>query len=208
MFERVQAHLAEWVRGHRAEAELWCEGKSPWLRLGLLAYLLYAGIQHLLEPLFRSWFAGITLIFHEMGHILFAGLGHTMMLLGGSILQLAVPLAAASYLLMRQRDYFGLAVGGAWLSFATWEMATYIYDAAREELPLVGFGDDPQHDWGTLLTQWGILNSCDTIAAGVRLTATVIWAGSIVLGGWLCWRMWAHRPADPGSPPGGSGSAR
>lgn len=183
--------MIEALRDRKLDAELWCDEKSPWVRLGLLAYLAYAGARHLLEPLYQSWFAGITLGFHEAGHLVFAGFGNTMMLLGGSLLQVTVPLAAAAYLLLRQGDYFGFAVGGAWLSFALWEMAVYIFDAAREELPLVGFGDHPQHDWGTLLTQWGVLNSCDTIAALVRVLATACWAGSVALGGWLCWRMWS-----------------
>ncbi len=181
---------------YRLDAQDWCRDKSPWGRLPMLAYLLYAGIRHLLDPHYRSWFAGITLAFHEMGHILFSGLGNTMMLLGGSIMQVVVPLAAALYLLARQRDYFGLAVGASWFSYALWEMALYIWDAAREELPLVGFGDDPQHDWGTLLTQWGILNSCDTIAFLVRVIATVTWLAAIALGSWLCWRMWSRSRVD------------
>jgi hypothetical protein len=182
--------MLETLTGMKLEAELWCEGRSPWARLLLLGYLAYAGVRHLIDPMYRSWFAGITLAFHELGHILFSGLGNTMMLLGGSIMQVLVPAAAAIYLLLRQGDFFGFSVGASWFSFALWEMATYIRDAAREQLPLVGFGDHPQHDWGTLLTQWGILNSCDTIATGVRVIATATWGASMVLGAWLCWTIW------------------
>lgn len=184
--------MREALLARKRDAELWCEQKSPWARAVLLSYLVYAGIQHVADPMYRSWFAGITLAFHEMGHLLFAALGQTMMLLGGSIMQVGVPCAAAVYLLLRQGDFFGFSVGASWLAFAVWEMATYIWDAAREQLPLVGFGDHPQHDWGTLLTQWGILNACDTIATVCRVIATVTWLAAIALGGWLCWTMWLH----------------
>ena len=192
--------MMEALRDRQLDAELWCEEKSVWARAGLLLYLFYAGVNHLLEPLYRSWFAGITLAFHEMGHILFSGLGNTMMLLGGSIMQVVIPLTAAIYLLLRQGDYFGLAVGTSWLSFALWELAVYIYDAPREDLPLVGFGDHPQHDWGTLLTQWGVLNSSDTYASLVRVLATLVWVASMAFGTWLCWRIWtsARKPAALG----------
>ncbi len=183
----------DWLRDHQLEAELWSEEKSVPLRALLLFYLAYAGMQHLFDPMYRSWFAGITLAFHEMGHIVFAGLGNTMMLLGGSIFQVVIPASAALYLLFRQGDYFGFAVGTSWLSFALWELATYIWDANRDELPLVGFGDHPQHDWGTLLTQWGVLNHCATFASAVRVIATVTWAAAMVLGAWLCWRIWLSR---------------
>ncbi len=199
--------LGDTLALHRMEAEMWCAGKSPWARLVLLLYLAYAGVQHMLDPMYRSLFGGITLMFHEMGHLIFAGMGNTMMLLGGSIMQVLVPLFAAVYLLLRQGDYFGFAVGGSWLAFAEWELALYIWDAAREELPLVGFGDDVQHDWGTLLTQWGWLNQCDDIAWCVRALAVVTWASCVVLGAWLCFRMWSSAGTDDagggGPTPGG-----
>jgi hypothetical protein len=180
----------------KLDAELWCRGRSPWLRLALLGYLGYAGVRHLGSDEYRSWFSGITLAFHEMGHILCSPLGDTMHLLGGSLLQILVPLAAAAYLLVRQGDYFGFGVGGAWLSFSLWELAVYIADASREQLPLVGFSDNPLHDWSTLLTNWHLLNHDATIAAGVRVCATVSWLGSVALGGWLCWQMWSHRQRE------------
>jgi len=183
----------EVLEDYRLDAEMWCEGRSPWLRAMLAAYLGYAGVRHLTDPLYRSWFAGITLAFHELGHLVFAGLGNTMMLLGGSLLQLAVPLFVMLYLPLRQGDHFGGAVGASWLAFATWELATYVYDARREELPLVGFGDHPQHDWATLLTQWHLLNHSDTFAAVLRVGATCLWGASMVLAGGLCLCMWRTR---------------
>jgi hypothetical protein len=189
MLAAVQSIIEE----RKLDAELWCTGRSPWLRAPLLAYLAYAGVRHMLEPMYRSWFAGITLAFHELGHLVFAALGDTMHLLGGSLMQLLVPLAAGWYLLLRQGDYFGFAVGGAWLSFSLWELALYIWDAAREQLPLVGFSDDPEHDWGTLLTRWHLLNSCDAIAFGVRAFAFITWLSSIALGAWLLWVMFRTR---------------
>jgi hypothetical protein len=172
------------------EAQLWCDGKSPWPRLPLLAYLAYASARHLASDEYRSWFSGITLVFHEMGHLVFAGLGNTLMLLGGSFVQVLVPFAAAIYLWLRQGDYFGLAVGGSWLTFSLAELAIYVADAAREELALVGFGDDPQHDWATLLTRWHLLNHCDHFAGAIRVVAIVIGLASLALGAALCWQMW------------------
>ena len=178
------------------DAEHWCDGRSPWLRAALATYLAYAGVRHLLDPLYRSGFAGITLAFHEMGHLMFSGFGNTMMLLGGSLMQVTVPLLVMLYLLLRQGDHFGLSVGGSWLAFALWELAAYVYDAPREELPLVGFGDHPQHDWGTLLTQWHLLNHSDTLAAAIRVGATALWGASMVLAGWLCLTMWRARRSE------------
>jgi hypothetical protein len=171
------------------DAEKWCEGKRWLPRAFLWLYLVYAGVRHLFDPLYRSWFAGITLILHEMGHLVFMGFGHVMHILGGSLMQLFVPAAAGTYLILRQRDWFGLSVCGAWLGFSAWDLATYIDDANRDLLPLVGFGDNPKHDWGTLLAEWHLLNASQTIATVTRVLAFACWAPAVLLGAWLWVRM-------------------
>jgi len=175
----------------RDELASWAEGKSPWARAVLLGYLAWAGAHHLVDPLYSSWFGGITLIFHEMGHVVFSPFGRTLEILGGTILQLLVPIAAAAHLALWQRDWFGLSVGGSWLAFSEWNVATYMADALRDELPLVSLGDgEPAHDWGTLFTEWHVLNHADHFAFAVRALATLTWAVSIALGAWLCLVMW------------------
>lgn len=191
------ASVRELLGGAKIDAELWCEGRRAWPRALLLAYLGYAGLRHGIDDDYRSWFSGITLAFHEMGHLLFVAFGNTMHLLGGSLLQVAVPLAAALYLWLRQGDFFGLSVGTAWLSFSLWELAIYVADARRENLPLVGFSDDPQHDWATLLTRWHVLNYADHFAWLLRIVAALSWLAAMALGLWLCLRMWQARPSSP-----------
>jgi len=169
------------------ELDLWIESRESWIPRALLAlYLAYAGLRHMLNPLYGSWFSGITLAFHEMGHIVFIPLGRTMTIAGGSIMQLAIPLTAAIYLLKKQNDWFGFGVGLAWLSFAMFELATYIGDAARMELPLVGFGGGYHHDWATLLTQWRVIDYCDGIATGVRVLGGAVWLFAMIEMGYIC----------------------
>lgn len=183
----------EWLGALRDDAREWSEGRSPWPRAFLLAYLLYAGIQHLTSGVggaYRSWFAGITLAFHELGHVLFAPLGRTPMLLGGSVLQLLVPAAAGCYLLLRQHDWFGLSVCGVWLSTSLFELATYIDDANRGNLALVGLGDDVLHDWDVLLTQWHLLNRAQTLANATHLLGALTLVCSVGFAAWLLLEMW------------------
>lgn len=180
----------------REDAAEYCRGRSAWVRGAFTLYLVYAGIRHLADPMYRSWFGGITLVFHEMGHIVFSPFGRTSMLLGGSIMQLLVPLVAALYLLVKQRDWFGLAVGQTWLSFSAWDLATYVGDANKENLPLVSLGGTPEHDWSTLLTQWHLLNACDTLAAALRAFAFTLWIVAMALAIWLVVTM-ARAPNVP-----------
>src|SRR5690606_15238878 len=111
--------------------------------------------------------------------------------LGGSIMQLVVPFAAGVYLLLRQRDWFGLLVGQSWLAFSTWELATYIDDANKGRLALVSMGGVAEHDWSTLLTEWHLLNSCGAIATATRGLAFLLWTTAMAATAWLLWQM-AH----------------
>jgi hypothetical protein len=190
----VATRLSSHVADLRDDLELWLDEREDYIARGLLlAYLAYGLVRHVADPLYRTWFGAITLAFHEMGHIVFMPFGHTLMVAGGSIMQLLVPAAAAAYLLKKQHDWFGVVVGLCWLSFSMFEMATYIGDAARQELPLVSIGGGYHHDWSMLLTQWRVIDHCDAIAACVRVAAGAIGAGAVALGGYMVVRIGRRR---------------
>lgn len=183
-----------WFGRKRDDAVAWATGRLWWPRALLLAYLAYAGWRHYADPDYGSVFSGITLGIHELGHVLFGFLGEWLGIAGGSIAQLAAPLAVA-LLLLRQRDYFGAAVGGAWLSMSLSNLAVYVADARAEELPLYSLGGgDPVHDWNYLLGSLRLLPHDTEIAAMVRAAALLLLVVSVALGAWLCVVMARRRP--------------
>ena len=129
-------------------------------------------------------FSGITLAFHEMGHLLFSFAGHFIMSFMGSGMQVLIPIIVI-IVFLRQPDYFGMAVGGFWLSFSLFELARYVGDARRMELPLVGFTDDPEHDWHYLLGTLGLLKLDTTFGFLIRVAATLTGIASLALAVWL-----------------------
>ena len=172
----------------RQDAREWCSGRSWIWRAPVLAYLGWAGLRHLRDPLYGSLFGGITLGLHELGHLILGPLGAWPGIAGGSLAQIAAPIAAA-WILARQRDYFGIAVGMAWLAFSLFGLAAYVGDARAQELPLVSLGPDPIHDWNWMLGRLGLLSADHALAFLCRAAAAVIWAGAMVLGVWLLWVM-------------------
>jgi len=184
-----------WWTTKREDAKAWAAGRLWWPRALLLAYLGYAGWRHLTDPEYGSIFSGITLAIHELGHVLFGLFGEWVTIAGGSFTQVAAPVAVA-LILLRQRDYFGVAVGGAWLSMSLSNLAIYVADARAEELPLVslGGGDDVVHDWNYLLGSVHLLSHDTEIAGLVRAAAFVALAASLALGAWLCAVMARRRP--------------
>ncbi len=177
------------------DAAAWASEDRSWPpRAALLAVLAYFGWRHLADPEYGSIFSGITLGVHELGHLVFSPLGHWLGVAGGSIAQVVAPLAVA-YGFLRQRDYFAIAVAGAWEGMSLSNLATYVADARAQELPLVSpFSGDPEHDWNYLLSSVGMLRQDALLAGCLRVAAFAALAGSVAFGVWLCVRMGRNRP--------------
>lgn len=177
----------------RQDALEWADGRMWIPRALLLFYLVYAELRFLRDPMSSTMFSGITLGVHELGHVIFNFLGHFIGSLMGSGTQVLVPLIVM-IIFARQPDYFGVSVGGFWLSFSLFELANYVGDARAMELPLVGLSDDPEHDWHYLLSTTHLLPLDTTFAFLLRLTATLIGAASLAFAVWLLAKMARTKP--------------
>jgi hypothetical protein len=154
----------------------------------LLAYLAYAIWQKSADWESWNWFEGLTLLFHELGHVLFRPFGEFMMFAGGSITQLLVPIVAG-LLLLRQGELFGAVLGGGWFSLSLYGVARYMADAEAQELPLVGFGSDPEHDWHYILETWDAVARCEIYAGRLGTLAGITGLIACAYGAWLVYLM-------------------
>ena len=156
----------------------------------LIAALVAAGLLFLVEwtseegwvPILDS----LNLVFHESGHPLFAIFGETIGFMGGTLMQLIVPLLVVSSCWYK-RQTIAIGLAGVWFFENFLNIARYMADARTQELPLVGGGE---HDWAFLFGQWGLLAQ-DTTIAGVMKTAG--WIGMISCLGWIAWRWFRDR---------------
>ncbi len=178
----MRAWVAERVRG-----KLW------WARVPLLLLLLVILRGYLGDPMNSSIFDGVNLAFHEMGHAAFFWFGNRILTTaGGTIFQLGIPLAAAAYLLHKQRDPFGAAVCLFWLGTAMFGAGVYAADARAQALPLVSpFGpvDVDSHDWTVMLLKYGMLSRDQEIGSALRSGGVLAMMLSIALGAWILWVM-------------------
>jgi hypothetical protein len=161
----------------------------------LLLGMAIWGIRFALAPV-QSNLAGqsflhlINLPFHEAGHTLFAPFGRFLGVLGGSVMQLLVPLAVAGAFLWH-RNPFGVAVGLWWLGESCLDLAPYIADARAGQLPLLGGVTgrevDDYHDWEVILRQLGWLNYDTALArlthivGATLILLALLWAAIILL---------------------------
>ena len=180
-------------RSARDDAAAWCVGRFWQWRAPLLFFLVVGALRALRDDDYAGLFAGITFGVHELGHLVFAPFGLWMGVAGGSLAQVLLPIAAGA-LMLHHRDYFGGAVTGIWLSASLANMAVYIADARARELTLLGFGEDPLHDWAYLLSSAGLLQSDLVIARLTRLVAFGVLVASAAAGAWLCLTMARGRP--------------
>jgi len=134
---------------------------------------------------------------HEGGHPLFGilgggadpGFGYTLMVLGGTLLELIVPLACASYFFFR-RESTGAAFCTFWFFENFLYIGTYMADARTAAQPLVG-GDES--DWTVLFTQWNVLLHDTQIA---HVTRTLGWLGMLASVAWFAYCAFRPRPED------------
>jgi hypothetical protein len=129
----------------------------------------------------------VNLMIHEAGHMIFIWGGYTLMILGGTLGELIVPLLCAAYFGWK-REAPGCAFCGFWFFENFLYIGTYMADARAEALPLVGSGE---HDWNILFSQWGCLARDQKIGG---ITTVLGWMGMLAVTAWLAWRVeWAAR---------------
>ena len=122
----------------------------------------------------------INLVFHEAGHVLFVPFGDFMMVLGGSLGQLMMPMVVLLTFLLRYHNPFGAAVSLWWFAQSCMDLAPYIGDARRGELLLLGGVTGMEapgfHDWRNLLSRTGMLHHDHRIASVVDIAGeTLMW---------------------------------
>lgn len=136
----------------------------------------------------ESFFHLINLPFHEAGHLIFAPFGRFMMILGGSLGQVLMPVICLIAFLVHTRDPFGASVALWWTAESLMDVAPYIDDARALDLVLLGgvTGKETDgHDWNNLLTMLGWLEYDHRLAHAVYHLGTLLMLASFLWGGLL-----------------------
>ena len=142
----------------------------------------------------------VNLPFHEAGHILLSPFGPFLMALGGSLMQVAVPVVCG-VALARRPDPFGAAVAAWWAGQNLIDLAPYIADARALQLPLLGGATGAEvegHDWEAILTSLGCLHRDRQLAMTAHMLGTIVMAATVAVAAWIVLR------ARPGSDQGQS----
>ena len=139
----------------------------------------------------------VLLPFHEFGHIFFRPFGEFVMLLGGSLFQVLVPLMLGGYFLVKNRDPFAASLMLWWAAAGILDTAPYIYDAWRpQHVLLTGqTGETGPHDFIDTLGDLGLLHKAQPIGRGVHAFGAAVMVLALAWGAWLLVQQYrARRP--------------
>ena len=159
-----------------------------WILVAVLAYLTWQIARSPLDSQSSGSLAGSflhlpNLVFHEAGHILFMPFGRFMTVLGGSLLQVLIPIVCAVTFARQQRDWLGAAVCTWWAGENLVDLAPYIADARMLQLTLLGGHTGAEvegHDWEYLLTAMGLLHRDVALGQAARTIGTIVMVAALI----------------------------
>ena len=149
-----------------------------WPRLALTLGLAVYGWFLATHPGYFGFVDNIDLAVHETGHLVFAPFGEFMNVLGGTLLQLILPLTFAGYF-ARKGDWHAATVPLWWTGQNCWNIARYISDARAQDLSLVGGGE---HDWLWILDELDLLHRDLAIGRAVHGVGILLYLVSVIAG--------------------------
>ncbi|MCL5037834.1 MAG: hypothetical protein M1269_12065 [Chloroflexi bacterium] len=125
--------------------------------LAVFILILFIAYPYLTKDKHYGFIDYANLIIHESGHyVFFAFFGEFLRVLGGTIMQLAVPLAFTAYFLLFRKDIFPGLVTCFWFFENMLNISIYMKDAKFMILPL--FGNEYAHDWNFLFGRMKLLH--------------------------------------------------
>jgi hypothetical protein len=164
-------------------------------RVVLLALLAFWTWRFATHPLNQAVIGGsflhlINLPFHEAGHIFFSPFGDFMTSLGGSLMQVIVPLTCV-VAFARNNDMFGALVAAWWAGQSLVDLGPYIADARTLQLVLLGGATGAEvegHDWEAVLIALGWLHRDRQLGMSAHVIGSIAMIASIALAAWITWR--------------------
>lgn len=169
-------------------------------RLLVFAVLALWGLVFIVTPMETNYVGSsfwhrVNLVFHEAGHLVFAPFGSFMKVLGGTLMQVLVPVLCTGAFLWH-RNPFAASISLWWTAQNFMDAAPYINDARAQNLMLLGGVTGREapgyHDWQNLLGRLGWLEHDHAIAAAFYGFGIVVMLGGLTWGGWILFRQFTR----------------
>jgi len=143
---------------------------------GVLLWGIY-GLVCAKDPADFGFLDGVDLVFHEAGHVIFGIFGEFIGVLGGTLMQVLVPVGVTVYF-YAHRQFYSAAAVLLWVAQNCFNISVYVGDARAQVLPLLGEG----HDWNFLLGKLHLLDWDRALGHLVYAVGLVLLGVSVVGG--------------------------
>ncbi|MGK9475789.1 hypothetical protein ACSSV9_03120 [Melioribacter sp. OK-6-Me] len=121
----------------------------------------------------------INLLIHEGGHGVFALFGKFIYTLGGTLMQIIIPLLFIIYY-YKEKKYTLARIFLLWLAQNLINISIYASDAAEKKLRLLG-GSKVYHDWNYILSSINLLEYDNIIGLLFYLLALLIFVYILIM---------------------------
>ncbi|MEM9117156.1 MAG: hypothetical protein AAGD09_04655 [Cyanobacteria bacterium P01_F01_bin.56] len=159
------------------------------MMLAIIGFIAIYGFLGARNPSYDGpfmWLHYPDLAIHETGHLLFMPFGHFLMLLGGSVTQIAFPAVFTGYFYCTQQ-YFSSALTLFWTGQNFMDVAVYMADAPHRVLPLTN-PDINAHDWWQLFNMMNCLQNAEFIAGVTHWLGVLLYVASVIAGVYVAYQ--------------------
>lgn len=153
------------------------------MMLAIIGFIAVYGFLGARNPSYDGpfiWLHYPDLAIHETGHLLFMPFGHFLMVLGGSLTQIAFPAIFTGYFYWT-KQYFSSALTLFWTGQNFMDVAVYMADAPYRALPLTTPNPDA-HDWWQLFNLMNCMGQAELIAGITHWIGVLLYIASVVAG--------------------------
>ena len=147
----------------------------------------------------------IVLPIHEAGHVLFIPLGRFMSVLGGSLMQVLLPLTLMASFVFgfggSRRDNFAASLMLWWAAMAIIDSAPYIWDAYDPQMMLLDGktgAESDGHDWQNILGDLGLIKRAHLIGTLAHKLGLIVMLFAHAWGAALLYLQFRNRGGDDG----------
>jgi len=153
------------------------ENLKPWIgSIALLPIVIWLSIN---AGDFIFLLDHFNLLIHEGGHGIFSLFGSFIYTLGGTLMQIILPLLLVYYFVSHRKN-FGTQISLVWLGQNLMNISVYAADAQERALPLLG-GNKVYHDWHFLLGSTGLLEYDNQIGMGFYLIGIIFFIIALLI---------------------------
>jgi hypothetical protein len=145
----------------------------------------------------------IVLPIHEAGHMLFMPFGRFISVLGGSLLQVLLPLVLMASFMFgfggSRRDNFAASLMLWWAAVSIIDVAPYIWDAFDPKMMLLGGktgAESDGHDWQNILGDLGLIKRAHLLAGIAHALGLIVMLLAYAWGATLLYLQFRRRDSD------------